>query len=172
MLLWTVKNGASPGCHTVPCSYPVDPGPSTVVANMLRAIALRDNPGFFDWRRAMNRDDSAKQLVYPLLFEVFSLLTVRRFLDGDDVSDIRRFLTQPRVLLWPESGFSVPDAEALIRSALGVSGLVGHLTTRDVVVLRVQLVTYLVEDLELSLADLDALIDEAERIVLESKHPD
>ncbi|WP_319461060.1 hypothetical protein [Micromonospora sp. RTP1Z1] len=138
---------------------------------MLGAVARRDNPGFFTWRNEMNRNDLAQQLLYPFLYEVFRLLVVRRFHDSDEVAEIRGFLAQPRLLLWPESGLCAPDAEALIRSALGASGLVGHLATGDIVVLRLQLMTYLVEDLKLSPTDLDALIAEAERFVLDSELP-
>jgi hypothetical protein len=132
---------------------------------MLRAVARRDNPAFEYWRARVKLAEDERERLYPLLYEVFRAAVELRFAGDEAPERIRAFLRQPRLLLWPDQGFAVDRAEALIRSALGEPGLVSGFTTEDVVVIRMQTLTYLVEDMALDEPQLDALIGRSERWV-------
>jgi hypothetical protein len=132
---------------------------------MLRAVARRNNPEFEHYREHMNQDESEKKRLYPLLYEVFRSVVDLRFEGEQTVEQVRAFLGRPRQLLWPDKGFSTANAEALIRSVLGERGLVSGIATGDVVTTRMQTITYLVEDMQLSEQDLNALISESEELV-------
>ena len=54
---------------------------------------------------------------------------------------IRPFVGRDRLLVWPGQGFNRDQAERLIRSALNQTGLVGKISTGDVVTIRLQLIT-------------------------------
>jgi hypothetical protein len=144
-------------------------GPTTIVGHMLKAIARRDNEVFVRWRAELNKNKAAQRILYPVLYETFRAAVEQRFAEGEDVRNITRFLNQPRLLLWPEAGFPIIEAEALIRSALGEQGLVDGISTENVVRIRYQLLTYLVEDLRLTDTELDTLIVDSERWVAENE---
>src|SRR5262245_2100595 len=139
--------------------------PSTAVGLMLRAVARRNNPEFFHYREHVNQDEEEKKRLSPLLKEVFRSAVVLKFADAETAVQVRAFLEQPRLLLWPDKGFSIDKAEALIRSALGETGLVSGITTGEAVTIRVQTLTYLVEDMEMDVKDVDMLIAQAEEWV-------
>ncbi|SCF38212.1 hypothetical protein [Micromonospora mirobrigensis] len=139
--------------------------PMTAVGKALRAVARRDNADFEYWRKQMHRDEQEKMQLYPLLYEVFRGAAELRFAIEGNAGQIRPFVERARPLLWPAQGFPVGKAEALIRSALGESGLVSGFSTEEVVTIRMQTLTYLVEDLDLSDHDLDTLIAQAEQWV-------
>lgn len=136
---------------------------------MLRAVARRNNPEFEHYREHMNQDEEEKERLFPLLYEVFRSAVELRFPEEGALEQIRAFLNQPRLLFWPDKGYSTTKAEALIRSALGERGLVSGITTGDAVVLRMQTFAYLVEDMRLSDQDLDLLISRSEQSV--QAHP-
>ncbi|MEU6204145.1 hypothetical protein ABZ814_11215 [Micromonospora musae] len=138
---------------------------TTAVGLMLRAVARRDNGAFEHYRTHVNHDPGEKELLYPLLFEAFRFAVHLRFADDAGIEQIQEFLNRPRLLLWPDKGFSKAEAEALMRSALGETGLVAGIATGDVVLLRLQVFTYLVEDMQLSDPELDALIAQSEQWV-------
>ncbi|MGK5740195.1 hypothetical protein [Micromonospora sp. URMC 103] len=142
--------------------------PVTAVGMLLRALARRDNPEFEYWRRQMNHDEREKERLFPLLYEVFRGAVELRFAIEGNPAQIKPFLEQPRLLLWPDHGFAVDKAEALMRSALGEPASVAGFETGDVVVIRMQILTYLVEDLELNDRDLNTLIIQSERWVAEN----
>src|SRR5690242_1027078 len=85
--------------------------PTTAVGLMLRAVARRDNAAFEHYREHMNEDQRERERLYPLVFEVFRGAVELRF-PGATIDDIRAFLRQPRVLLWPDQGFDTDKAEA------------------------------------------------------------
>ena len=147
----------------------LDHGPSTIVGRMLVAITQRDNDGFKLWRTAMNEDEEAQSLLYPLLYEAFRLAVVRRFGPDVNAAELSTFLWTPRIFMWPKSGFDVHKAGALIRSALGEDVPVEDIPTEDVVMTRYQVLTYIVEDLGLSPSEICQLVVEAEEWVLENK---
>ncbi|WP_147437342.1 hypothetical protein [Micromonospora musae] len=128
-------------------------------------MARRDNGAFEHYRTHVNQDPGEREQLYPLLFEVFRFAVHLRFADDAAIEHIREFLNRPRLLLWPDRGFSKAKAEALVRSALGECGLVAGIATGDVVVIRMQVFTYLVEDMQLGDPELDALIAQAEQWV-------
>jgi hypothetical protein len=140
----------------------------TAVGMMLRAVARRDNREFEYWRRQVDHDEEEKERLFPLLYEVFRGAVELRFAIEGNSEQIRPFLERPRLLLWPDQGFAVDKAEALMRSALGEPAWVAGFETGDVVVIRMQTLTYLVEDLELNDRDLNTLISQSERWVAEN----
>jgi hypothetical protein len=127
---------------------------------MLKAIARRDNEVFVRWRAELNKNKAAQRILYPVLYETFRAAVEQRFAEGEDVRNITRFLNQPRLLLWPEAGFPIIEAE---------QGLVDGISTENVVRIRYQLLTYLVEDLRLTDTELDTLIVDSERWVAENE---
>jgi hypothetical protein len=132
---------------------------------MLRAVARRDKTAFEHYREHMNQDEQEKTRLYPLLYEVFRSAVELKFADDGSAERVRAFLGRPRLALWPDKGFSTAKAEALIRSALGERGLVSGIATGEVVTIRMQALTYLVEDMQLSDQDLDVLISRSEESV-------
>ncbi|KKK07465.1 hypothetical protein LQ51_02700 [Micromonospora sp. HK10] len=140
----------------------------TAVGMMLRAVARRNEPDFEYWRRQMHLDEDEQNRLYPLVYEVFRGAVELRFAIEGTSDQIRPFLEQPRLLLWPDQGFDTDKAEALMRSALGEPASVAGIATAEVVVIRMQTVTYLVEDLNLNDGDLNKLIGQSERWVAEN----
>lgn len=147
-----------------PDPFPVEDAAKSV-AMMLRSIARRDNAGFQYWRLAMNASYDARRMLMPILYEVFRLAVVRIF-EGSDIKEIADFVYSPRPEITPGIPFQPAQAEALIRSALGETGLVGGISTQDVTVARAQVFAYLVEDMSLSESELDQLIADAVEWVL------
>jgi hypothetical protein len=139
--------------------------PTTAGGLCLRAAARRNNPEFFHYRDHINEDEAEKKRLPSLIKEVFRSAVVLKFGDASAVEQIRAFLGQPRLLLWPDTGFPISKAESLIRSALGETGLVSGITTGEAVTIRVQTFAYLVEDMKMDEKNLDLLIAQAEQSV-------
>lgn len=161
----------SPQGHAAP-GNPTAAGPTTINGHMLRALARRDDTAFKHWRARMNDDAHAQQTLYEMIFYAFREAVERRFTADTDVREITAFLAQPRPRLTPELTLAPLEAEALIRSALGETGLVQSIGTQQVVTLRMQLFVYLVEDLALSDEDLDRLLIDAETCLNTEHDPD
>jgi hypothetical protein len=143
-------------------AFPHERRPQTINGKMLRALAKRDDQGFKHWRAEVNRSEEDKRNLYAMYYEAFREAAERRFRTDAELQGLIQFLAQPRVPLSRELDLPLSEAEALIRSALGETGLVDGIPGRTVVEVRMQLFVYLVEDLDLSDTELDELLATAE----------
>jgi hypothetical protein len=138
---------------------------STTAGRLIRAVMLRDNDSFKFWRAAINLDEQAQAPLFDLIFEVFRTLVLIRFQALTAGDQIAEFVYRERLLLWPESGFDKDKTIRLVRSALGERGRLTDVSTKDVVTLRLQLITYLAEDMLLTEEQIVHLISDGERAV-------
>jgi hypothetical protein len=145
---------------------------ATPVGQMIRAVARRDNDAFVYWRGEVLKDDSAQASIYPVLWEVFRLAVILRFESLKHVNQVGPFVRRSRLLMWPRQGFSEDKAIQLIRVALRDDGLAKkRISTRDVIATRLQLVTYLVEDMNMTDEQLDWLVAEGEQRFANNPNP-
>lgn len=142
--------------------------PGTPGGRLIRAIALRDNDSFKLWRADVNLSEEAQAPLYDLIFEVFLTLVLLRFQNLANEGQVKEFIYRERLLLLPVAGFSRAKAELLVRSALGERGRISDISTGERVQLRLQLITYLVEDLSLVDEQIVHLIIDGERAVAEN----
>jgi hypothetical protein len=138
---------------------------STTAGRLIRAIMLRDNDSFKLWRADMNLDEQAQAPLFDLIFEVFQTLVLIRFQALTEGDQIAEFVYRERLLLWPRRGFDQDKAVRLVRSALGERGRVIDVSTKEVVILRLQLITYLAEEMSLTEEQIVHLISDGERAV-------
>jgi hypothetical protein len=137
-------------------------GPRTVNGKMLGALARRDDAGFTHWRAEMNQNEMEQGRLYAMCYGAFREAVELRFPVDYDPRDVTRFLSQPYVPLWEGARLPFLEADALIRSALGETGLVGGIPSDLVGEIRMQLFVYLVEDLSLTAEAVNALLERAE----------
>lgn len=140
----------------------VDREPASVVSEMIRAVARRDDQSFKNWRKKFNQDRASQEVMPDLLYEVFRSAVVIRFANLEQGKQIDAFVERNRLLLWPEQGFPQDKARRLIRSALGERGLVGDISTEEATIIRMQSIAYLVDDMSMTADQVDWLISEAE----------
>src|SRR3954454_20245400 len=138
-------------------------GPSTTVGKFIVAAARRDRDGFSHWRAELNRDESAQELLYPLLYEGLRSMVEMHFHDLGSADRIDAFTGKERVPVWPAAPFPADTARRLMRAALGDDADISDILTADRVSTRIQVITYLAGDLSLTDDQLNWIVTTSEQ---------
>lgn len=135
-------------------------------AELVRCI-VRDDWAAYDRKTEQLNDESGWDGWSEFLGAAFVVAAERRFDETTDPADVIRFVADARAEFSPSgSDFDPADAEKMINSMLG-RATASDVDTRSVVQVEIVLVRKLLQDSNLTAAELDVFLAEAEQFGVE-----
>ncbi|GAA2514767.1 hypothetical protein GCM10010201_08710 [Pilimelia columellifera subsp. columellifera] len=123
--------------------------PRSAAGRMIFWLAQRNDNEFKKSRKEMRSNPAESERLFEIAYCSFRELVRLRFKQKHGYEEVKTFIAGIEKPVWNNITLSSIEAELLVRSALGESGLIDSISDEDIVAIAAQMFVHLAEQLDL-----------------------